>query len=55
MDDLKKYTVDVNGIPHTFLLTDAQAKTRGLKPVEEKQAPAPANKARTARNKSGGN
>jgi len=54
MSDMKEYAVDINGVPHTFLLTDEQAEARGAKPVETKAAPLPANKARTPVNKSGG-
>jgi hypothetical protein len=53
---MKEYTIDIAGLPHTVLLDDAEAKRIGAKPVqrvEAKQAPAPANKARTAPNKSG--
>ena len=30
MDDLKQYTVHINGIPHTMLLSDEDAKLRGV-------------------------
>lgn len=55
MAHLKKYDVVINGTQTTLLLTDEDAKARGLyvdpKPVEVKQAPAPLNKARSARTK----
>lgn len=47
MDDRKPYTVHENGVEHTYLLTDADAKARGLKQAEKpanKQAPKPKNK-----------
>lgn len=49
-----EYTVDISGLPHTFLLTPEQAKGRGLSEanrVETKQAPEPKNKARGAQKK----
>lgn len=46
---LKPYTVTVNGMETTLLLSDEDAKNRGL--VAEKKAPAPANKARAATTK----
>ncbi len=55
---MNEYTIDITGLPHTVLLDDAEAKRLGAKPVsrvEVKQASAPANKARTVQNKSGGN
>lgn len=51
---LHEYVTDVNGVETTLLLTEDDAKARGLsKPAakSEKQAPAPANKARKAPNK----
>lgn len=48
--ELKEYEVLVNGIAHTFLLSDDQAKERGLT-VTTKAAPAPQNKARTVTTK----
>jgi len=30
MDDLKEYTVVINGIPHTMLLSEDDAKARGV-------------------------
>lgn len=51
---MREYTIPVGGIPHTFLLSDEDAKARGLVPVKAaperavKQAAAPKNKARTA-------
>ena len=55
MSGLKGYAVEIGGLPHTLLLSDADAEARGLKPVETKQSDPPANKARTPQNKSGGN
>ena len=50
---MKEYKVDVNGIEHTFLLDDEDAKRLGLKSADAKAADAPANKARkSAANKS---
>ncbi|MFB7798939.1 hypothetical protein [Isoptericola sp. NPDC056134] len=49
MSKLKRYDAVVNGHATTLKLTEAEAKERGL--VEAKQAEAPANKARTPRNK----
>jgi hypothetical protein len=50
--ELKEYEVEINGVETTLLLSDDDAKERGLKggktPAGEKQAPAPANKARSA-------
>lgn len=46
---LKPYKTTVNGVETTLMLNDEDAKKRGL--VEEKKAPAPANKARGAKNK----
>lgn len=49
---LKPYKTTVNGYETTLMLSDADAKAQGLKvEAEEKQAPAPANKARKAPNK----
>lgn len=48
---MKEYKVEVNGIEHTFLYDDEEAEARGLKSADVKAADAPANKARTARNK----
>lgn len=50
---MKEYTIDIAGLPHTVLLDDAEAKRLDAKPVEVKQAPAPANKARVPDNKKG--
>ena len=50
---MKEYTVLIAGLPHTVLLDDAEAKRLDAKPVETKQAPAPANKARVPDNKKG--
>lgn len=55
---LKKYDVTVNGVETTLMLSDADAKAQGLlkdaPKTEAKKAPAPANKARKAPNKSKG-
>lgn len=55
---LKKYNVTTpEGYRTTLLLSDEDAKAQGLlkdKPAEKKAAPKPANKARTAANKSKG-
>ena len=60
MAELKKYAVETNGGTYHLLLSDADAKKRGLTPVEEpkaqKTAPAtkqakPANKAATPADK----
>lgn len=50
---LKPYEAEVNGVQTTLLLTEEDAKARGLKEKSSgaKQAPRPANKARTAANK----
>jgi hypothetical protein len=50
---VKIYKVVIGGIEHTLQYSDEEAEARGLKPVVEKAAPAPANKARTAPNKKG--
>jgi hypothetical protein len=51
---VKRYDVEINGIKTTLLLSDADAKARGLKPpAETKQAEAPKNKTRTAPGKQG--
>lgn len=42
MADLKKYAIEVNGTKSTLLLSDEDAKVRGL--LEEKAAKSPANK-----------
>lgn len=46
---LREYEVEVNGHTTTLLLSADDAKARGL--ADEKKAPAPANKARSAKNK----
>lgn len=51
MDDRKRYVVTLGGLEHTLLLTAEGAKRYGSRAVEVK-AKAPANKARTPRNKS---
>lgn len=48
---MREYTVEVNGIEHTFQLDDADAKRLGVSEAKSKAAPAPANKARSASNK----
>lgn len=50
MAELKEYEVEIDGLRHTFLLTEADAKARGA--VEVKQSSAPANKARSTSTKS---
>lgn len=51
-DPRKPYTVVLGGLPHTLLLSPEAAARYGDQAVEVKQAEAPANKARTPRNKS---
>ncbi|MET9286497.1 hypothetical protein [Nocardia beijingensis] len=58
MSELKIYEVEVNGWPTTLQLTTADAAARGLTDADTvdartaaKQAPARANKSRTAANK----
>lgn len=46
MDERKPYTVHDNGVDHTYLLTEEDAKELGLK-----EAPKPANKQVKPRNK----
>lgn len=51
---MREYEIDVHGVPHTFLLSDAEAERRGLTPkdaAKAKAAPAPSNKARSVENK----
>jgi hypothetical protein len=48
---LKPYRVTIDGRETTLLLSDADAKARGLSQPEAKKAAAPANKARVAKNK----
>ena len=49
---MQEYKIDINGVEHTFLFDDDEAKLRGLSPKrDEKSAPAPANKSRAAKNK----
>lgn len=50
---MREYTIELGGLPHTVLLTDEDAKRRGLSAPAEKQADAPKNKARTAADKKG--
>lgn len=50
---MQKYEVEINGVATTLLLTDEDAKARGLTPAA-KAAKAPANKAaKPPANKSG--
>jgi len=51
---MNEYEIEINGIPHTVLLSDEDAKKYGdgAKPVSEKAKRA-ANKARKPANKSG--
>lgn len=44
---MKTYEIQINGIPHTVQLSDEDAAARGVK-----EAPAPANKSQTPKNKS---
>lgn len=51
---MKEYVLVLNGIEHTVLMDEDEAKARGLKPAADasaKAAPAVSNKARTAPNK----
>lgn len=48
---MQEYVIDVNGIEHTVQMSDEDAKARGLKPVQTKEAAAPKNKARTTTKK----
>jgi hypothetical protein len=57
---VKQYTVEINGMETTLLLSDEDAKERGLKPSDvvkpeadepEAKGRTPANKARTPANK----
>lgn len=53
---MREYDIEINGLPHTIQLDDAAAKAYGdrvkpHRPVEDKAAPAPANKQRAAQNK----
>jgi hypothetical protein len=41
---MQEYVVNIGGLDHTVLLSDEDAKTRGLH-IEPKAAPTPANKA----------
>lgn len=45
IEDLREYVVELGGIEHTFLLTEADARARDAKPVQSKQR-VPRNKAR---------
>lgn len=47
---MNRYQVEVNGVKTTLLLSDDDAKAKGLKPVAEKSK-TPANKAKTPANK----
>jgi len=46
---MKEYTVVIGGVEHTMLLDAEDAKRMGA--TEVKEASAPANKSRTAKNK----
>lgn len=50
---MREYEIDINGIPHTVNLSDADAARYGdrARPVETKRAPESKNKARTPNNK----
>ena len=49
---MNEYTIDVNGVPHTFQFDDEDAKARGL--LSTKQAPAPKNKQAPTKSKASG-
>lgn len=49
---MKEYTVTIGGVDHTMQLSDEDAKRMDAKPVSTKAADAPANKSRSAKNKS---
>ena len=53
---MREYEIEVQGIPHRFQLDDETAKEYGdrAKPVDEKAAEKPANRARSTANKSKG-
>lgn len=44
MADLKEYTVSINGIPHTMLLSDEDAKARGVFKEPKSKAEKPKSK-----------
>jgi hypothetical protein len=48
---VKEYSVNIGGLEHTVLLSDEDAKARGLSATETKESPAPKNKARDAQSK----
>lgn len=48
MADRSEYVVNIAGLPHTFQLTEQEARRAKATP---KQAPAPRNKARKPENK----
>lgn len=50
MPETKEYVIEIGGLEHTVLLSEDDAKARGLTEPAAK-AKAPANKARTAANK----
>lgn len=52
-DNRKAYIVNIGGRDHTMLLDDDDAERYGsaARPVAEKSAPKPANKARTPKSK----
>lgn len=48
---MREYEIQVGGLPHTVLLSDAEASERGLEPITKAATP-PLNKARSrTRNK----
>lgn len=47
---MKVYEVEIGGVVHTMQFPEEEAKSRGLKPAEDKAADKP-NKARTPKNK----
>lgn len=47
----KLYDVEINGIATTLVLTDEQAKERGLEPAQARKPKAAPTKVRTAANK----
>lgn len=50
MSDLKKYDVEIGGLVHSLLLSDEDARARGLSQPEKKAATAD-NKSRKPANK----
>lgn len=51
MSELKPYQVEVNGAETTLMLSDEEAKERGLKSADAKAVEPAANKSRSAANK----